>query len=259
MALLEAKNISVSLGKTRVIKQITLSVQSGEWLTIVGPNGSGKSTFLAAVAGLQHCEGSVSISGQALSKITARSRAQLVSYVPQHPIVPLDMLVGDYVLLGRTPHISALGVEGPVDLNLVGEILSRLDLEELSSRPLGSLSGGELQRCQLARALAQTTPVILLDEPTAALDLGHQQQALDLLEELRNERQMTIISTMHDLTLAGQYSDRLMLFDHGRVVAEGNAADVIKVDLLAETYSARIQVIEVDGTQVVVPRSKESR
>ena len=259
MALLEAKNVAVTLGKTRVLGGISLSVKSGEWLTIIGPNGSGKSTFLNALAGLQNYEGSVSVSGNALSKLTARSRAQLVSYVPQHPIVPLDMLAGDYVLLGRTPHISALGVEGKVDLNIVGEILSRLDLEELGSRSMGSLSGGELQRCQLARALAQMTPVILLDEPTAALDLGHQQQALDLLEDLRKERQMTIISTMHDLTLAGQYSDRLMLFDHGTVVADGNAADVIKVELLSGTYSARIRVIEVDGAQVVVPRSKESR
>ena len=259
MALLEAKNVTVTLGKTQVLGGISLSVQSGEWLTIIGPNGSGKSTFLNALAGLQNHEGSVTVSGNALSKLTARSRAQLVSYVPQHPIVPLDMLSGDYVLLGRTPHISALGVEGKVDLNIVGEILSRLDLEKLGSRSMGSLSGGELQRCQLARALAQMTPVILLDEPTAALDLGHQQQALDLLEELRKERQMTIISTMHDLTLAGQYSDRLMLFDHGTVVADGNAADVIKVELLSGTYSARIRVIEVDGAQVVVPRSKESR
>ena len=259
MALLEAKNVAVTLGKTRVLGGISLSVKSGEWLTIIGPNGSGKSTFLNALAGLQNYEGSVSVGGNALSKLTARSRAQLVSYVPQHPIVPLDMLAGDYVLLGRTPHISALGVEGKVDLNIVGESLSRLDLEQLGSRSMGSLSGGELQRCQLARALAQMTPVILLDEPTAALDLGHQQQALDLLEELRKERQMTIVSTMHDLTLAGQYSDRLMLFDHGRVVADGNAADVIKVELLSGTYSARIRVIEVDGAQVVVPRSKESR
>ena len=257
MALLEAKNISVTLGEHRALGSISLSVQSGEWLTIIGPNGSGKSTFLNALASLQNYEGLVTVGGKSLSELTARNRAQLVSYVPQDPIVPLDMLAGDYVLLGRTPHISSLGVEGKNDLNIVGEILSRLDLEELGSRSMGSLSGGELQRCQLARALAQMTPVILLDEPTAALDLGHQQQALDLLEELRRERQLTIISTMHDLTLAGQYSDRLMLFDHGTVVADGNAEDVIKVELISGTYSARIRVIEVDGAQVVVPRTKE--
>ena len=258
MALVEAKNISVTLGEHRALGSISLSVQSGEWLTIIGPNGSGKSTFLNALASLQNYEGSVTVGGKSLSELTARNRAQLVSYVPQDPTVPLDMLAGDYVLLGRTPHISSLGVEGKNDLNIVGEILSRLDLEELGSRSMGSLSGGELQRCQLARALAQMTPVILLDEPTAALDLGHQQQALDLLEELRRERQLTIISTMHDLTLAGQYSDRLMLFDHGTVVADGNAEDVIKVELISGTYSARIRVIEVDGAQVVVPRTKES-
>ena len=136
--------------------------------------------------------------------------------VPQNPVIPDGMTVLDYVLLGRTPYISAWGTESGRDLRVAGRVLAELDLESMADRVLQSLSGGELQRVVLARALAQEAPVLLLDEPTTALDVGHQQQVLELVDQLRATRSIAVLAAMHDLTLAAQYADRLMLLVDGR-------------------------------------------
>ena len=230
-------------------------LHSGEWLCLIGPNGAGKSSVLRAAAGLVPYTGSVAINQTEIPAASARWRAQHIAYVPQAPVIPTDMSVYDYVLLGRNPYINYFSSETSHDRDVIDRVLNRLDLVQFSARKLGTLSGGEVQRLVIARALAQEAPVLLLDEPTSALDIGHQQQALELVDGLRREQGLTIISAMHDLTLAGLYADRLVLMHEGHRVAEGTAKQVLKSETLAEFYgvSARVHH-EPDGTVVVIPQ-----
>jgi iron complex transport system ATP-binding protein len=230
-------------------------LHSGEWLCLIGPNGAGKSSVLRAAAGLVPYTGSVAINQTEIPAASARWRAQHIAYVPQAPVIPTDMSVFEYILLGRNPYINYFSSETSHDRDVIDRVLDRLDLVQFSARKLGTLSGGEVQRLVIARALAQEAPVLLLDEPTSALDIGHQQQALELVDGLRREQGLTIISAMHDLTLAGLYADRLVLMHEGHRVAEGTAKQVLKSETLAEFYgvSARVHH-EADGTVVVIPQ-----
>ena len=230
-------------------------LHSGEWLCLIGPNGAGKSSVLRAAAGLVPYTGSVAINQTEIPAASARWRAQHIAYVPQAPVIPTDMSVYEYVLLGRNPYINYFSSETSHDRDVIDRVLDRLDLVQFAARKLGTLSGGEVQRLVIARALAQEAPVLLLDEPTSALDIGHQQQALELVDSLRREQGLTIISAMHDLTLAGLYADRLVLMHEGHRVAEGTAKQVLRSETLAEFYgvSARVHH-EADGTVVVIPQ-----
>src|SRR5262249_32961539 len=156
--------------------------------------------------GLLPYAGDIVIEAEPVRSLRARQRARLVAYAPQSPVLPPDMTVFDYTLLGRSPYIPHLGRESRHDRDIAGEVLERLDLRGLAGRPVGHLSGGERQRVVLARALAQQTPVLLLDEPTTALDLGHQQQVMELVDRLRLADGLTVVTTLHDLSLAGQYA-----------------------------------------------------
>jgi iron complex transport system ATP-binding protein len=222
-------------------------------VTLIGPNGAGKSTLLRAIAGLVPYEGSIVLDDAEVGALGRRELAQRLAFVPQAPLLPPEMRVGEYVLLGRTPHIGAFGYESQRDFDVADEALARLDLQPLATRPLRTLSGGERQRVVLARALAQDAPLLVLDEPTAALDVGRQQQVLELVSELRERGELTVISAMHDLTLAGQYADRLLLLSHGSLVAEGPPAEIATEALISAHYGAEVRVIEADGSVAVIP------
>ena len=255
MSSLAFTELAVHYGKRTALAGFTDTVRPGEWLCLIGPNGAGKSSILRAVAGLAPHTGSIEVDGSRLELRSARRRAELVAYVPQSPVLPDDMTGAEYVLLGRNPYISYFGAESAHDRALVAELLDRLDLGELAPRYLGTMSGGERQRLVIARALAQEAPILLLDEPTSALDIGHQQQALELVDRLRHEHGLTVVSAMHDLTLAGLYADRLALLHQGHVVASGDAAHVLRPETLSEFYGVSVVVHhEDDGTVVVVPR-----
>jgi len=255
MSSLGFRSVGVSYGRHRALAPYTDRIESGEWLGVIGPNGAGKSSLLRAIAGLVESSGVVEVDGRPLADLSRRERAGLVAYVPQEPLIPSDMAVFDYVLLGRTPYISYFGAPTSVDRDIAAQVLHRLDLVTFADRFLGSLSGGERQRVVIARALAQQAPVLLLDEPTAALDIGHQQQALELVTELRASDGLTVVSALHDLTLAGTYADRLTMFDRGCVAARGVAADVLTAERLGEVYHVRVTVdVDDDGTVIVVPR-----
>jgi iron complex transport system ATP-binding protein len=157
------------------------------------------------------------------------------------------------VLLGRTPYIPALATESPADLDAVDEVLTRLDLQRFAGRRLESLSGGERQRVFLARALAQGARLLLLDEPTSALDIGHQQDVLELVDKLRRDRGLTVLATMHDLSIAGEYAERMVLMADGTVVAAGTPREVLTQELLAQHYQARVRVIDGEQGPLVVP------
>ncbi|BBH65657.1 hemin ABC transporter ATP-binding protein [Actinoplanes sp. OR16] len=254
---IEVEGLTVRLDGNLIVDGIDLTVRSGEWVTIIGPNGAGKSTALRAIGGLLPHEGEIRWQGRAITSMNRRDRAKAIATVVQSPVVPPAMGVFDYVLLGRTPYIPPLGRESASDLAVVDEVLAALDLEPFAGRRLDTLSGGEKQRVFLARALAQGAGILLLDEPTSALDIGHQQEVLELVDRLRSERGLTVLATMHDLSTAGEYADRMILLAGGRVVAAGTPADVLTEENLAEHYRVRVRVIQGEhGPLVVATRSQ---
>jgi iron complex transport system ATP-binding protein len=252
--MIRAEALSVSLGGNEIVRDISLAVAHGEWLGLIGPNGAGKTTTLRALAALVPYSGDIELDGRSLNTLPRREIAKLVALVPQSPQTPPDLTVAEYVLLGRTPHIAYLSGEGRGDRVAAESAMARLGVREFARRSLRSLSGGELQRVVLARALAQDAPILLLDEPTSALDLGRQQLVLELVDELRHDNGLTVVAAMHDLSLAGQYADRLVLLDRGAVVGDGLAVDVLTEERLNEFYGASVHVIRDGGSVYVLPR-----
>jgi iron complex transport system ATP-binding protein len=253
LIVLALDRVSVVLDGTPVVRDFTLDVEEGEWVGLIGPNGAGKTTITRAVAGLVPYSGSVRVWGAELARLTRRDIARKIAVVPQNPVIPPDMTVLEYVLLGRTPHVGYAASPGNGDVISASAALDRLEIDALAQRRLGSLSGGERQRAVLARALAQEPRLVLLDEPTSALDMGAQQQVLDLVSVLREEDGLTVLSAMHDLTLTAQYADRLVLVDGGREVARGQAVEVLTEEIVARHYGASVRVIAdpADGVAVV--------
>ena len=253
MKAVQTRGLAVALDGRPVLHGVDVTVQPGEWVTVIGPNGAGKSTLLRAVGGLLPVGGSIDLFGTPGARLRRRDRARLVAYVPQTPVVPPGMSVLDYALLGRTPYIAPLGRESRADRDAVRAVLDRLDLTAFADRPLERLSGGERQRAFLARALAQGPRLLLLDEPTTALDIGHQQEVLELVDELRRDGALTVLATTHDLSVAGEYADRLVLLAAGRVVASGPPAEVLTEELLSAHYGARVRVVPGEHGPLVVP------
>ncbi len=254
--MIELTEVEVRYDDRVALRPFSDRIEAGEWVGVIGPNGAGKSSLLRSIAGLVAHSGAISVDGDDLDHLNERRRAALVAYVPQEPVIPDDMDARDYVLLGRTPYIGYFGAPNGEDQRVVDDVLERLRLGEFARRQLGALSGGERQRVVLARALAQQAPVLLLDEPTSALDIGHQQQALELVTELREQQQLTVVSALHDLTLAGTYTDRLVMLHEGAVEAAGAARDVLTAERLGAVYHVCVTVDEDpdDGAVIVVPR-----
>ncbi len=250
--MIELRDLGVRFGKAEAVRGLSLEVEADEWVMLIGPNGAGKTSVLRALCGLLPFEGDASVDGRDVRSLGRRELARLIAFVPQSPVAPAELTVAEYVLLGRTPHLGYLGIEGRRDRNAVARALDRLDLLSFAERGLGSLSGGELQRAVLARALAQEAPILLLDEPTTSLDLGRQQQVLELVDSLRADG-LTVLSTMHDLTLAGQYADRLVLLDRGAVVAEGTPGEVLSAENLSAYYGASVRIVSDDAGLFVLP------
>lgn len=250
--MLEVDDISVALSGSVVLEGISARVERGSWLCLVGPNGAGKTTFLRAVVGLVRHEGEIRLDGRRPAG-GRRAAARMVAYVPQRPVLPPAMTVADYVLLGRSPHHGLLGAETVADRRAVAVAMERLDLSRLAGRPLGSVSGGEAQRAVLARALAQEAPVLAMDEPTASLDLGHAQAVLELADQLRRERGLAVLSALHDLTLAGQYAEWLLLLAGGRPVASGPPRTVMTEANVRRVFGASVRVTDGPAGVTVAP------
>ena len=255
---LEVVGLGVRLGGQEILRDVSFDVPAGSWVCAIGPNGAGKTTLVHAVAGLVPFEGRVDLWGRELSTYPRRERARLVAIVPQKPVIPEGIRVAEYVLLGRTPHLGILGTERKADHVAVAVALEQLELRWAAARRLDSLSGGELQRAVLARALAQEAPLLLLDEPTTGLDLGHQIRVLELVDGLRRAHGLTVLSTMHDLTLAGRFADRFALLSQGRLVSTGSRTDVLNEAVIAEHFGASVRVIgDADIGWAVVPVSEK--
>ena len=246
------RSLEVTLDGTQVLRGVDLVASKGEWVNIIGPNGAGKTTLLRALLGLVPFNGEIDIDGLSDRRRRA-ARARKLAYVPQTPVIPPGVLVADYVLLGRTPHRSVFAAQTANDRKIAAEVLNRLDLGGFGDRSVQSLSGGERQRAVMARALAQQADVLLLDEPTTALDLGHQQDVLELVDALRRERGLTVIATLHDLTLAARYGDRIAILARGRVAETGPPAEVLTVRNIAAYFGASVRIVDDPEGPVIVP------
>lgn len=256
---IRVEGLSVRFGRATILDSIDLIIPTGSWFCVVGPNGAGKSTLLRAILGQTPGTGTVEVNGKSTLALSRRERAHQLALVPQEPVVPPGMPVLAYVMLGRTARLAPLTRESAADRAAAADALALLDLSHLAERTVDTLSGGERQRVVIARALAQQAPVLLLDEPTSALDIGHQQDLLDLVSELRPKLGLTVVSTMHDLTLAARCADTMVLLEQGRVGACGTPHEVLTTEILRLHYGAEVEVIDHRGHPVVVPLTKEQR
>ena len=251
--ILELENVSVTIGEVKILDGVSLSAARGSFLGLVGPNGAGKSTLLRAIAGLVRYDGVVRVDAMVPAVAKRRELARRVAYVPQRPVLPATMTVSDYLMLGRFAHHSYLGAPTKRDRHVVAVVLERLDLKHFATRELGRLSGGESQRVVLGRALAQEAPILIMDEPTASLDMGHGQMVLELADDLRQEHALCVICAMHDLTLAAQYADQILVLAGGRRVAYGPAIDVLTREKIESIFEASVEILEGRSGITVCP------
>ena len=258
---LEARDLWAEYHGPPVLRGISLSAGPGELVGLVGRNGCGKTTLLRVITRVVEARhGSVHLLGDDWRTLSPAELARRVAVVPQNGALPEGFIVAQVVLMGRTPHLRLLQSEGRGDLAAARRALEQADALDLAHRPADQLSGGERQRVVIARALAQEAPILLLDEPTAHLDVGHQVAVMDLVRDLCRRRRLTVVAAMHDLTLAGLYCDRLVLMEGGAALAEGEPKEVLKPHLLERAYGARVAVLEhpTSGRPVVVPLDAES-
>ncbi|MFA4836424.1 MAG: ABC transporter ATP-binding protein [Dehalococcoidia bacterium] len=241
--MLQIENVKLGYGKSTILQNISLSVQCGEMLGIIGPNGSGKSTLIKGICCLlTPKDGRVLIDGQDVAHISRAELARLVAVVPQTPNLPDTYTAFEIVLMGRTPHLGMLRFEGPRDFDIAWRAMEMTGTQPIAERRMHEISGGEKQRLIVARALAQEPKLILLDEPTAHLDIKYQIETLDFIRKLCREQNMTAVTVLHDLNLAAQYCDRLALIYEGKIHTEGSPQEVITAQNIKEVYGAEVYV-----------------
>jgi len=249
--ILDINSICLNYRDKIILSDVSFAVTKGEFFVIIGPNGAGKTSLLKIIAGLEKTQqGSVVVRGKNVRDYTRRSISQVLAIVPQQIEVGFPFSVSETVIMGRTPHLGILGMEGKEDFKIAQDAMNFTDVAHLADRKLYQLSGGELQRVIIARAICQQPEIILLDEPTTALDPAHQLKIMDLMEKFRREHGTTIIMVSHDLNLASMYGDRLLLLKEGTVIKTGDPKEVLNKELLEESYGCQMQVDESPLGQV---------
>lgn len=241
--LIKLENVWFTYTEAPVLKNINLEIQQGEFLGIIGPNGCGKTTLLRLISGvLNQDSGKIYLNGKEINKWKRKEIAQIVGVVPQESYIPFAYTVKEVVMMGRTPHLSLLQLEGKKDLEIVKKAMELTEIEQFANRYLDTLSGGERQRVLIARALAQEPQILLLDEPTLHLDLYHQVEILDLVKTLNNKHGITVLFITHDLNLAAIYCQRLILLSEGELVCSGSPEEVIKEEIIQKVYKTKVAI-----------------
>jgi len=236
---LEMRQVTLGYGHYTVMKDVTFKASPGEMVGLIGPNGSGKSTIIKALSRLLNPrKGKVMVGGREIGTIGRRELACLVGVVPQLPLLPSTFTAFEIVLMGRNPHLKLFQTESKHDWDLTRTTMKKTGTEKLANRYVNELSGGEIQSLLIARVLVQETKAILLDEPTANLDIGRQGEILDLIKNLCHGENLTVLAAVHDLNLAAQYCDRLILIHEGRIYSQGTPSEVITDKNIKEVYGA---------------------
>jgi len=257
---LSARELVAGYGTFTALSGVSLELRAGELLAIVGPNGAGKSTLLRLLAGtMQPWRGAVELRGRAIASYERRELARNIATVAQENSVAFGFTVLEVVLMGRAPHLGPFHLESARDLEIACEALDRFDLLGFAERRIQELSGGERKRVFLARALAQEPAIALLDEPTAFLDLRHIAEIFDRMRELCARRQMAVAATLHDLNVAAQWSDRVILLKHGHLAAAGRPEEVLTADNLRAVYETDLYVGRNPATGAVAVLPAPSR
>jgi len=258
MIKLEVKNLCFSYHSAEVLKNFFMNIGDGQIVSIVGPNGSGKSTLIKCIDRiLVPSSGNITVDRCDLTKMDRMEMARMIAYVPQNSLRVFPNTVFDVVMMGRRPHLGWKAGAG--DEEKVWEVLQILGIEDLALTPFTELSGGQQQKVLIARALAQETGVILLDEPTSNLDIWHQIDVMEILRSLVRKRDLTAIIAIHDLNMAARYSDRVMMMKKGKIIASGKPDAVMTGKNLEEVYGVKANVKFVEDTPFIIPLSRVPR
>ena len=242
---INVKNLSHSFGEVLVLKNISFQVPQRDFFIIIGPNGSGKTTLMKVISGiLKPQNGELKILNRSIDQYHRKALAKTIAFVPQMTFADFPFTVTEIVLMGRSPYLGILGLEQENDVEVASQAIAFTGLENLAHRKLDQLSGGEQQRVFIARAICQEPDIILLDEPTASLDLAYQVRIMDLMEKLKTEKGIAVVMVSHDVNLAAMYADHLMLLHKGQVVCQGLPDEVLTYKTLEETYGCTLLVDE---------------
>jgi len=254
---IDLQNVSFKYENVNVIQEITAHFNPGELVSLVGPNGAGKTTLLKLISGtLKPSSGKIYIYDQQSHNLTNKKRAVWISMVPQNPKLPDEISIPDFVMLGRNPHLGLLQWESKEDFNIARKSMSLTEIDYLSRRKLGEISGGERQRAMLALAITQQSPIMLLDEPTSNLDIYHQIKIMKLIKKIHTLKSgfgVTILA-IHDLNIAAQFSDRILLFSNGSIAADGTPKEVLTKNNIESIYGSEVTIIThpEHGTPVII-------
>lgn len=254
--MLAVRDLSIWFGARMVLDRVGFEAKAGECIFVLGPNGAGKSTLLRAVAGLLTFDGAITLQGRALREMSANHRARQIAYLPQGHMVHWPLTGRDVVAIGRLPHGSSLARPSPEDSAAIDRALALADAIAFADRPVTELSGGERARVLLARALAVEAPVLIADEPTAALDPAHQLAIVEQLASLAASGRL-VIAALHDLTLAARFASRVLVLDAGCLVADGVPSEVLTDELIGHVFAIRSARIEHDGRQFLIPWARD--
>ena len=242
---IKLKKIGYAYANVSVLDAVSFDVQAGAFFVIIGPNGSGKTTLMKVIAGIiKSDKGSIKIHNRRLGAYSRKSLARIIAYVPQMNQIDFPFTVKEVVLMGRAPHLGLLGLTADKDIALANEAMVFTGIDHLAERRLDQLSGGECQRVFIARAICQSPQIILLDEPTASLDLAHQVRLMDLMQRLKDEKGVTVVMVSHDVNLAAMYGDNLLLLRNGQLVGLGSPQEVLTQDRLEEAYGCKLLIDE---------------
>ena len=243
MALIEIKDLNYSYGENQVLNDVSFTVSANEFIGIIGPNGAGKSTLLKLLDGIFPDRGDhIFLNGSPLGSIPRRNLARIIAYLPQETEMAFDFSVREVVRMGRFPYLQGIQIYTAWDETVVTDCMHLLDIHKFRDRSFRELSGGEKQRVLIASALAQEPAILLLDEPTSALDLHHQIEIYQILKGLQQDRDITVIVVTHDINLAAQFCERMILMDLGRIVRDGPPDQVLQFKILQEIFGVKVYI-----------------
>ncbi|OHW62342.1 putative siderophore transport system ATP-binding protein YusV [Andreesenia angusta] len=242
---IEVRNLSWSYGEEKVLRGIDFQVEVGKFYSVIGPNGSGKTTLFKLISSaLELKGGSIYLNERDAKTYTKKELAKTVATVPQNTAVEFDFSVEDIVMMGRSPYLRRFQSESEVDLEIVECAMKMVDIVHLREKKINGISGGERQRAIIARAIAQSADIMLLDEPISHIDLRYQIELLDTVRKLNREKGVTVVAILHDLNLAAEYSDKLFLISKGEIVAKGSPEEVLTASNIEEVYGLKVNLVE---------------